>query len=57
MGNGVNVGAVWHVMREHVKRDRHLLEGDERGQAILDAVRTAPLSPEKILAKHRPACG
>ena len=57
MGNGVNVGAVWHVMREHVKRDQHLLEGDERGQAILDAVRTAPLSPEKILADHRPAGG
>ena len=22
MGNGVNVGAVWHVFREHVKRDQ-----------------------------------
>ena len=25
MGNGVNVGAVWHVFREHVRRDADLL--------------------------------
>lgn len=57
MGNGVNVGAVWHVMREHVKRDRALLELSEEGSAILAAVREAPLSPVEILATHRPAIG
>ena len=54
MGNGVNVGAVWHVFREHVKRDRALLEASPEGQAILDAVVTAPLRPNEILAKHSP---
>jgi len=55
MGNGVNVGAVWHVFREHVKRDRALLEASRDGRAILDAVVTAPLRPNEILAKHSPA--
>jgi DNA (cytosine-5)-methyltransferase 1 len=26
MGNGVNVGAVWHVLREHVHRDEDVLK-------------------------------
>lgn len=72
MGNGVNVGAVWHVMRQHVIRDRALLEHAdldvsrlaethplrqrvESGRAIVEAVRHAPLRPNEILAKHRPA--
>lgn len=55
MGNGVNVGAVWHVFREHVKRDRALLESTPEGRAILDAVVGAPLRPTEILAKHVPA--
>lgn len=57
MGNGVNVGAVWHVFREHVKRDSVLLEQTPEGRAIVDAVRTAPLRPNEILAKHNPAAG
>lgn len=57
MGNGVNVGAVWHVFREHVKRDRALLENYPEGKAIVDAVVTAPLRPNEILAKHKPAAG
>lgn len=55
MGNGVNVGAVWHVFRRHVKRDRALLEASVEGRAILDAVMAAPLRPNEILAMHRPA--
>lgn len=55
MGNGVNVGAVWHVFREHVKRDRsHLLLSPE-GKAIAEAVGGAPLRPNEILARHKPA--
>ncbi len=54
MGNGVNVGAVWHVLREHVRRDEDVLKRTEAGRRILDAVLTAPLSPDEILAKmHR----
>lgn len=55
MGNGVNVGAVWHVFREHVKRDRSLLEASSTGRAIVDAVTAAPHRPNELLAKHRPA--
>lgn len=57
MGNGVNVGAVWHVFREHVKRDRALLEANVEGRAIVNAVLEAPLRPNEILAQHKPATG
>lgn len=57
MGNGVNVGAVWHVLREHVKRDADLLQTTRAGRAIVDAVTAAPLRPNEILAAHRPARG
>ena len=53
MGNGVNVGAVWHVLREHVLRDEDLLKRSAPGRRILDAVVTAPLSPDAVLsARH-----
>lgn len=55
MGNGVNVGAVWHVFREHVKRDRALLGVSPEGRAIVDAVTTSPPRPNEALAIHRPA--
>lgn len=57
MGNGVNVGAVWHILREHVRRDEDVLKLTKRGRAILDAVLGAPDRPEEILALHRPALG
>jgi DNA (cytosine-5)-methyltransferase 1 len=49
MGNGVNVGAVWHIMREHVYRDEDVLKTTAAGRRILDAVQSAPLSPDAIL--------
>lgn len=55
MGNGVNVGAVWHIFREHVKRDRRHLQASVEGSAILEAVFAAPLRPNEILAGHVPA--
>lgn len=55
MGNGVNVGAVWHVFREHVKRDEALLKKSAAGRRIVDAVYSAPDRPNEILAKHKPA--
>lgn len=54
MGNGVNVGVVWHILREHVKRDEWLLKHTEQGQRIIKAVLDAPESPDGILAEHRP---
>lgn len=55
MGNGVNVGVVWHVVRKHVARDEDVLKRTKAGRAILDAVLTAPASPDEILATHQPA--
>ena len=55
MGNGVNVGVVWHVMREHVRRDEDVLKRTAAGKRILQAVFEAPVSPDEILARHAPA--
>lgn len=49
MGNGVNVAAVWHVVREHVLRDEDLLKRSAPGRRILAAVGMAPLSPDVAL--------
>jgi DNA (cytosine-5)-methyltransferase 1 len=38
LGNGVNVGVVWHVLKQHVMRDVEILKTSLRGQAIIDAV-------------------
>ena len=46
MGNGVNVGVVWHVLREHVARDEDVLKTTAAGRRILQAVLEAPLSPD-----------
>lgn len=55
MGNGVNVGAVWFVLREHVRRDEWLLKHTDAGQRIISAVLDAPDSPDEVLKYHRPA--
>lgn len=54
MGNGVNVGAVWHVLREHVTRDEDVLKHTTAGRAIFHAVSEAPLSPDGILEARAP---
>lgn len=50
MGNGVNVGAVWYVLGQHVRRDQHVLKRTEAGQRILEAVLAAPASPDGRLS-------
>lgn len=44
LGNGVNVGVVWHVLRQHVERDRDILEFTAPG--LLGATMSAPDSPD-----------
>ncbi|MFW2512225.1 DNA (cytosine-5-)-methyltransferase [Demequina sp. SO4-13] len=51
MGNGVNTGVVWNVIKAHVSRDRHLLEGSAQGRALLSAVSEAPSNPRVALAR------
>lgn len=50
LGNGVNVGAVWHVLREHVMRDEAILKTTEAGRRIFSAVVTdSPQSPDDVM--------
>ena len=51
LGNGVNVGVVWNVLKAHVARDADLLEATAAGRAILAAVSDSPNHPaERIRA-------
>lgn len=45
LGNGVNVGAVWNVMKAHCERDRNLL----LDSPVLGAVTDAPASPDALV--------
>lgn len=47
LGNGVSVGAVWHVFREHVSRDEEVLK--ILAPRLLEAVLDAPPSPDTPL--------
>jgi len=49
LGNGVNVGAVWHVLREHVRRDEAILKRTPTGRRILQTILEAPTSPDEVL--------
>ena len=50
LGNGVNIGAVWNVLRAHVERDQAVLETTEPGRALRRAViDDAPKSPDDVL--------
>lgn len=51
LGNGVNVGVVWHVLREHCRRDEEILK--RTAPRLLASVLNAPDSPDRILqARH-----
>lgn len=49
LGNGVNVGAVWNVLKAHVARDEEILKRSAAGQRIVSAVLDAPASPDERL--------
>ncbi|QCB92189.1 DNA cytosine methyltransferase [Cellulomonas shaoxiangyii] len=50
LGNGVNIGAVWNVLRAHAERDAAILRSTERGHALLKAlVDDAPKTPDDRL--------
>lgn len=58
MGNGVAVGAVQHVFREHVLRDEKILAADPSGvgRLIVEAAKTTtPGAVREQLDQHRPA--
>lgn len=49
LGNGVNVGAVWNVLKWHVARDEDVLKTTETGRRLISAVLDAPASPDAAL--------
>lgn len=53
LGNGVNIGVVWHVLKKHVERDQHLLNASSKGRAIVKAVQGSPASPDQVLVNLR----
>jgi DNA (cytosine-5)-methyltransferase 1 len=50
LGNGVNVGAVYNVIRAQVVRDMDLLSGNS---SLTRAILGAPASPDLILESHK----
>lgn len=51
LGNGVNVGVVWNIMKAHVARDEDLLK--RTAPRLLKAIQDAPDSPDEILKKRK----
>lgn len=45
LGNAVNVGTVYYVLREHVLRDRAEIAETPLGREVVDAVLKAPVAP------------
>jgi DNA (cytosine-5)-methyltransferase 1 len=51
LGNGVSVGAIWHVLRQHAARDEEILK--KTAPKLLKAIQEAPDSPDKVLCGLR----
>ena len=51
MGNGVNVGVVWNVVKAHVERDKDLLLATTEGAALYDLISGAPDSPHDAVTR------
>jgi DNA (cytosine-5)-methyltransferase 1 len=54
LGNGVNIGVVWHVLKKHVERDRDILVTSATGKRIYELVTKAPDSPDELLGRLFP---
>ena len=52
LGNGVSVGAVWHILRRHVERDQDVLKITR--PRLLEAVLDSPESPDDVLEQMGP---
>lgn len=49
LGNGVSIGAVWHMLKLHAERDREILV--RTNKALLDAIMASPENPDMVLKK------
>jgi DNA (cytosine-5)-methyltransferase 1 len=55
LGNGVNIGVVWHVLKQLAERDAKILT--KRKPVLFEAISSAPASPDVALKKMRSARG
>jgi len=53
LGNGVNVGVVWRVLKSLAVRDEDLLRMTVEGRQLLRLIQKAPESPDSVLANLR----
>jgi DNA (cytosine-5)-methyltransferase 1 len=53
LGNGVSIGAVWHVLRSHVERDEEVLKWT--CPELVNDVLGSPASPDGRLKKMKPS--
>lgn len=51
LGNGVNTGVVWNVLKAHVERDKALLRATARGEAIYESISRADANPAAAIAR------
>ncbi len=49
LGNGVNVGVVWHVLKKHVERDQDILKTSAKGRTLLQSILSSPENPDELL--------
>jgi DNA (cytosine-5)-methyltransferase 1 len=50
-GNSVNIGVVWHVVKQHVQRDKEILEN--KSPKLLNAIQSSPKNPYEVLNKKQ----
>ncbi len=50
LGNGVSVGAVWHVLKRHADRDADFLK--RSAPRLLKAIQSAPVNPDEAMTGH-----
>jgi len=53
LGNGVNIGVVWHVLKQIAERDGQILAKSKPD--LYEALANSPKSPDLILRKWKPA--
>lgn len=51
LGNGVNIGVVWHVLKQLAERDASVLQ--KRMPVLFEAINSSPESPDEILSRHK----
>jgi len=52
MGNGVNAGAAYYVIREHMRLKTNLSAIEKRAPHLAAAAQSSPDSPDEAIERH-----